>query len=170
MENRIIERFLKRDPDLQLTALVADIQAIDFFMEELQERHDQIGIVFENECRLAASHTAEDSPALAGRAGDGQDLPDRRNQVARQPFLGDIVGRSSPKGPHGDVFTTVGCHQNHRDVRMLGPHLLDQLQAFHVGHDQVGEDHGRFLALDRFEPFLAGLGEDQLDVFSDWRS
>ena len=85
-------------------------------------------------------------------------------QVARQVALGDVVGRPGPEGLHGDLLAAEGRHQDHRDLRVLGPHPLDQLEALHVGHDQVGEDDGGRLARDGRQSLATVGGIDDPDV------
>ncbi len=58
-------------------------------------------------------------------------------------LLGDIVGRPGAEGLDGDVLAAVRRHQDHGQAGVFLADALDQGQAIHAGHLEVGQDDGR---------------------------
>ncbi len=74
----------------------------------------------------------------------GDELP---GQVA----LGDVVGRPLAQGLDGGLLAAVRGHQDHGQSGVVAADGLDQLQAVHLGHVQIGDDDVRLLRRDHRE-------------------
>ena len=64
-------------------------------------------------------------------------------------FLGDVVGGPGAEGVDRHVLAAVRRHQDHGQAGELVADALDQGQAVHPRHLEVGQDHRRRLAGDR---------------------
>ena len=124
----------------------------------LDQRRDQLRVVLEPKRRLPAFHRAEELLAPTIDPPRVQDLAEGLGQLPAQRLLGDVVGRAGPEGLDGDFLAAVRGHQDHGEAGIFLADALDQGQAVHAGHLEVGQDDGRRLAGDRLERLLAVAG------------
>ena len=68
-----------------------------------------------------------------------------------------IVGRALADCGHGGLGGVVRSHQDDIDEGIEGDDLLEDLEAAHVRHDEVGDDELRTMFADEFEA-LDGIG------------
>ena len=54
-----------------------------------------------------------------------------------------VARRAALKSPEGRVLRPLGRHDDHRRVRVVVAHVLDEFKPVHLGHEQVGEHQGR---------------------------
>jgi hypothetical protein len=65
---------------------------------------------------------------------------DQRHALRARERPGQVVVGAEAHGLHGGRDAAVGGHHDHRQVGPGPAHALEQLQAVHLGHVQVGED------------------------------
>src|SRR6185295_12373076 len=76
-------------------------------------------------------------------------------QLLHVDGLAQVVLRPQLHGPHGGLHRPVRGHEDHHRLRPHPPDLVQELQAVHPGHAQVGEDD---VGIDLLEQGEAGAG------------
>jgi len=76
-----------------------------------------------------------------------------------EQFLGVVSDMRTPGGVDGaDVHAWLSRHRPDLAARQQLLHLLQKLEARHVGHNHVGENHVRGLFLEQGQRGLAAVG------------
>jgi hypothetical protein len=70
--------------------------------------------------------------------------------------LGDVVRGAHARGFHGAFDGAVLGEHHHRGLRMGGPQTLEQFNAAHLGHTQIGEDDIDGKLFDNFQGLFSG--------------
>ena len=76
--------------------------------------------------------------------------------------LGDVAGGALAQGLDRDLLVAEGRDQDDRHLRVVVADVLDQLDARHAGHAQVGEDEVGLPPLERGQGLVAVAGELEL--------
>ena len=65
---------------------------------------------------------------------------DQGDRLVGVERLRQVLERTAPIGGHGAVEVGIAGHDHHREMRIAGGDLSEQIQTIHAGHADVGDD------------------------------